>query len=176
MLDLSPDDRRLAVHVADVNDYILVYDIERREERRLPGVGIDGWPRWSGNGDSIVFASRQPGSDQELFIQPVTAAEKPRRISVPGVATRADSWSADGKLLAFGDSIATRIGLLSTSSGSVEWIDAGKSSQWGGAFSPDSQWLAYSSNETGVYEVWVRSLADSAIVRQLSVFGGVEPV
>jgi len=41
-------------------------------------------------------------------------------------------------------------------------------------FSPDGRWLAYSSDETGVYEVYVRSLPDGKVTRQVSDGGGTE--
>lgn len=43
------------------------------------------------------------------------------------------------------------------------------------AFSPDGRWLAYASNETGRYEVYVRSYPDRAGRYLVSVDGGTVP-
>ncbi len=43
-------------------------------------------------------------------------------------------------------------------------------------FSPDGRWIAYHSNETGRYEIWVRSYPDGEYVHQISVDGGIGPV
>jgi Tol biopolymer transport system component len=43
-------------------------------------------------------------------------------------------------------------------------------------FSPDGRWIAYQSNESGRFEIYVRSYPDGETVRQVSTDGGVEPV
>ena len=45
MFDLSSDGRRLAIHVSDNKDYILIYDIEHDASRRLPSTDSAGWPK-----------------------------------------------------------------------------------------------------------------------------------
>jgi eukaryotic-like serine/threonine-protein kinase len=42
-------------------------------------------------------------------------------------------------------------------------------------FSPDNQWVAYASNDTGKYEVYIAPLAAPAERRQISIGGGVQP-
>jgi serine/threonine-protein kinase len=50
------------------------------------------------------------------------------------------------------------------------------SQESGGEVSPDGQWLAYQSNESGGYEVYVRPLPDVNGSRvQISTGGGVHP-
>jgi serine/threonine-protein kinase len=44
------------------------------------------------------------------------------------------------------------------------------------AFSPDGRWLAYSSNESGAYQVYVRAFPDKGGKWQISNAGGVYPV
>ena len=43
------------------------------------------------------------------------------------------------------------------------------------AFSPDGRWLAYTSNETGRREVYVRPFSDGGAKVQVSTDGGTEP-
>jgi len=79
-------------------------------------------------------------------------------------------------VLAFGEGI-TRIGLLSINGPrDPEWVQTEGTSLWCADFSPDGRWIAYNSNETGRYEIWVRSFPDGDIVHQISVDGGIEPV
>jgi Tol biopolymer transport system component len=42
-------------------------------------------------------------------------------------------------------------------------------------FSPDGKWIAYQSNESGRFEIYVRSYPDGGTVRQVSTNGGTEP-
>ena len=44
-----------------------------------------------------------------------------------------------------------------------------------GQFSPDSRWLAYASNESGRYEVYVRPFPDAGGNWQVSTGGGSQP-
>ena len=44
-----------------------------------------------------------------------------------------------------------------------------------GQFSPDGKWIAYASNETGRYEVYVRSFPSSGGKWQMSTGGGSRP-
>ena len=43
-------------------------------------------------------------------------------------------------------------------------------------FSPDGRWIAYQSNESGRFEIYVRSYPDGETVRQISTDGGTEPL
>jgi len=58
--------------------------------------------------------------------------------------------------------------------GKIEWVDSPGSSDWGPSFSPDGRWVAFSSNRTGAFEIWVRSYPDGAVERQISDGGGIE--
>ena len=42
-------------------------------------------------------------------------------------------------------------------------------------FSPDGRWIAYQSNESGRFEIYVRSYPDGEVVKQVSTDGGSEP-
>ena len=49
-------------------------------------------------------------------------------------------------------------------------------SAWGPTFSPDGKWVAYNSDETGQFEIWIRSYPDLEKAYQISTSGGLEPV
>jgi serine/threonine-protein kinase len=50
-----------------------------------------------------------------------------------------------------------------------------RSSEGSSVFSPDGRRLAYQSNETGRFEIYVRSFPDGAQTLQVSTDGGIEP-
>ena len=58
----------------------------------------------------------------------------------------------------------------------VEWVESFGRNAWGPAFSPDGKWIAYSSEETGLYEIAVRSYPDGLVEHQISEGGGIEAV
>jgi hypothetical protein len=174
VLDLDPTDRKLALHVADVESYVWTYDIPSGRGTRLPGRRT-GWPIWSNDGELIAY---NDDTDQTLRIEPVggTAAGRP---AIPNEwSAQISSWSPDDRVLAIRgrDRDYSKIGFLDLDAGSVSWFENAGHFQWGAVFSPDGKWVAYSSNETGAFEVWVRSYPDGSVARQISDGGGMETV
>ena len=49
-------------------------------------------------------------------------------------------------------------------------------SEWGPAFSPDGRWIAYTSDEEGQYEVYVKPYPQTGQRWRISTEGGEEPV
>jgi Tol biopolymer transport system component len=155
---LSPDGNKLALYTSD----IWVYEWQRDTMTRLTfGPARSIYPVWSPDGRYIVFQTlggmfwtRSDGSGKP---QPLTQS-KNRQLPY--------SFTLDGKRLAFHelspqtqDDIWT-VPLKSDGTG----LRAGKpepflqtpSDERHGAFSPDGRWMAYDSNESGSYQVYVR--------------------
>ncbi len=175
VLDLSPDDQQLAIHIADVRDYVWTYDLSRQEGKKIVASDGYGHPKFSstgmiamgtaGNrrGTSIIIGS--PDSDEFRSIM-----DSDRRFG--GVS----GWSPSGEHVAVADWLEGGTGLVPVDgTGELRWLTR-QSGDWGTVFSPDGEWVAYSSNESGRYEIWIRSINNTQIRRQLSVGGGVEPV
>jgi serine/threonine-protein kinase len=163
----SPDGRRLALEILDgSNRDIWVQDLERDTATRLTFGGNAVGPMWTPDGRSIVFQdpeglswTRADGGGQSQPLLRTTGTAWPW------------SFAPDGKRLAYfelgkasyglwivpieGDSAALRVGkpeaLLQTS------FD-----ERCPTFSPDGRWLAYTSNESGQYEIYVRAFPEAA--------------
>lgn len=180
VFDLAPNGNRLAIQVADINDFIWIYDMDRQEGRRLTATGAAFWPVWSPNGTSIAFSSKRPGDLWKILRQDLDTRGASEELFTNPRPTSPNSWTPNGQVLAVSensDDGLIRIGFLSVEDFSnPKWPLAGGSNSWGAAFFPDGRWLAYGSDETGRYEVWVRSFPDGDTVRQISVDGGIEPV
>ena len=168
--DLSPDGERILVD-------------------GLPGVGIfeissgvveplvsGGWAIWTPDGRRVTYASRQAGTVWDIFEKPSDGSGTEDALVVRDLMQTPWAWSPDGRTLAFGEQDpAADIWLLS--------LDGeGLSRAWARTpaiehqpqFSPDGRWIAYASNETGRFEVYVRSL-DGNVTRPISSEGGAEP-
>jgi hypothetical protein len=170
---VSPDGGRLALHVADVNDYVLIWDLRRHEGRRLPGFEVAGWPIWSPAGDFVAVRAWPPGSAGALCIQRPDGGGPPSIIHKFDGEGSIRSWKAGAIMISDRTSGShVRMGLVPVpGSGRLEWLEFNCGANVG-ALSPDGRWVA--CDEQG--EIFVRSLADPTIVRQVSTDGGIEPV
>jgi Tol biopolymer transport system component len=180
----SPDGKRLAFELATgaAQADIWVKDLERDTVSRLTHLpGRNGWPLWTPDGKSIVFASSRQEAPGMYWIRADGSGEAQR---LTGGETRgvACSFSPDGKRLAYfqwnadgntqiwtvpveGDSDHPRLG-------KPEAFLRTSFSESYPVFSPDGHWLAYSSNESGAYELYVRPFPGPGGKSQISTGGG----
>jgi dipeptidyl aminopeptidase/acylaminoacyl peptidase len=89
------------------------------------------------------------------------------------------SWSADGKTIALTEDrpdTGTDIYILDVPSGRVTPFLNSKFNESYPDFSPDGRWLAYSSDESGRFEVYVRSFPAPDVKHLVSAEGGGEPL
>jgi Tol biopolymer transport system component len=180
---LSPDERSLAVSHLDVRSgfgEIWVHDLARRLAVRLTlGTGDDYMPTWLPGGREIIYASTRttPGDLYRV------ALERPGegRLWVRGTTYQGPcTVTPDGKRLVFeradaqgrtalwvkdldGDAEATRLG-------------SGTAAEFSADVSPDGRWLAYVSDATREWEVYVRRLDGSGGAIRISPDGGMQPL
>jgi Tol biopolymer transport system component len=179
VLDLSPDGKRLAIHVADVKDYIWIYEIESRQGRQLSAAEHNGWPIWSPDNLTIALTSFTEGMGAARILQRAVDAGAPsREIASLGMGMHAvSSWSPRRDPLASSSWLTSSPGIgFMTLDGKKTGFELTGHGEWGAEFSPDALWVAYASSETGRPEIWVRSYPDGKIAHQISVDGGMEPL
>jgi Tol biopolymer transport system component len=165
---VSPDGTRVAVTIWDypkgARD-IWLFAIGSGRRTRLTLDGLSWHPVWSPDNNRIVFAGRgeklfRRNSDGTGDEDPMPAAGGQDPIPLPSASTWPLSWSRDGRYLLYA--------VLSAAGSTDIWVlplegDAKPSSflgtpatQGNAVFSPDGRWVAYSSNETGAAEIYVR--------------------
>jgi Tol biopolymer transport system component len=145
MFDLSEDGRRLAIHVSDNRDYILIYDIANNASRRLPSMESAGWPKLSPNGDAIAYTTVSEEGPYRLVVQRLDSDRPPVAIAEARTRLTASTWSADGQRITFYEFLSNRIGIASvpregTAAPAPEYL------MFPGAthdISPDGRWLVY---------------------------------
>lgn len=172
-LDLSPDGTRLAVHVTGANDYVWIWDLRRSERRRLTGSFPAGWPIWSPTGEFVAFSSWLPDSTEtEIQTQRVDGGEPPHTVlrarSAFGFLVTG-SWATTRLSVSDGWGERMRSGIVSAAGQApVEWDET---PSYFDAISRDGRWMAF----LRAGQVYIQSLTDRSLVRQISTDGGTEP-
>ena len=160
---VSPDGKRVAVSTDDPKDSnVWIYDLAgSTAPRQLTLGGANRYPVWSANGERVAFQSDREG-DLGIFWQKADGTGTAERLTPKpeqGIAHIPDSWSPDGKMLAYtaikGSEAAVWIYSFQDKKVSVFAEKAG-ALIGRAAFSPDGKWLAYQSTETGTPQIFVQ--------------------
>jgi serine/threonine-protein kinase len=181
----SPDGRRVAMSRDSKNliAQIWVYDLDRGTLTRLTFDRQGWWPIWTPDGQRLVFTSLSRGEEvHDLYWMPADGSASPERLTQSDLSVQANSFSPDGEtlILVQNDHPETAWDVMTLhlddktrepqpllNSPFIEGL---------AELSPDGRWLAYASDESGQFEVYVRSFPDLGRKWQISTDGGVEPV
>jgi serine/threonine protein kinase/Tol biopolymer transport system component len=125
------------------------------------------FPVWSPDGSRIAFSSNRGGRN-DLYQKTANGAGDEQLLGKTGLGTSPTSWSRDGRFLLYtGLDGATRgdLWVLPMEAGSGEAKPVGLQKtpfdEHDGVFSPDIRWIAYTSDETGRNEIYVRPFLPS---------------
>jgi serine/threonine-protein kinase len=158
---LSPDGRLVAVALDNPGRQaqMWVRSLEDGRETLLTPPGTNNWsPSWLGDG-SVVYAANGDGGAQ-LWSRRADAATAAELLLGPDVVSGWESAevSADGEWMVF--DAGSEIGARRLDGEGPQVSVARHPSLGGPALSPDGRWIAYTSQESGVEQVYVRPFPD----------------
>ena len=175
---LSPDGRQIVVDTVDELD-LWLYELERGTMSRLTVEQIHMHPVWSPDGDRVVFEEMQ---GQSLYWQAADGGA-PRELLLADESHLLTpvSFSPDGSALAFersADYVDYDIAILPLDGDRTprSFEASPEFREMSPMFSPDGNWLAYVSDETGQNEVYVKPYPGPGSRWLVSTSGGTEPV
>jgi eukaryotic-like serine/threonine-protein kinase len=183
---ISPDDSTVAVPRQDKaeGEDLWLYNIARGAWSRLTFDGKDNiLPVWSPDGSHIAFASVQGGL-ASVYEKAVNGLGQEEAIEKSPSGGRAPlDWSRDGRFLvegSYGKTASVWIlplspGQASGQTHSVPYLNEAYN-EIGARLSPNDQWIAYDSDETGRDEIFVQTFPKSGGKWQVSTDGGTRPV
>jgi Tol biopolymer transport system component len=177
---LSPSGNRVALQQgdpefkaeSDVDLWLL--DLTTDVHSRLTtSAGFDGDPVWSPDERALAFTSKRSGQEQLFKKDLVTGAEE----LLADARFVIDEWTSDGRLL-----VVRTIGAGAVHSIAIDGDRTPKllvdtpfdEDQL--RVSPDGKWIAFNTDETGRWEVFLARFPDFALKRQISNGGGVQPI
>jgi Tol biopolymer transport system component len=138
----------------------------------------DIWPFWSPDQTRIAFASNRSGTFCVMSkLSNGTGSDEFVFKDTDGVHTGPSQWSRDGKSIAVGRYLQGQwdVGVLDVATHKCRWVLTTNFNEQYPALSPDGRYMAYQSDETGVYQVYVLDLAGAGGKWQISNTFGVNP-
>ena len=181
---ISHDGRRVAVDEANQGGDIWVWDFESEEAVRLSvadgsesyavWTSNDARMAWSKSGSNIVsWKASDNSGDVEVITPPM------------GNGTQSVSpyfFTGDGRSLVFREQAhpdtGDNLGMISLDAGSAPtWLLAGEFDERNAELSPNGRWMAYQSDESGQFEVYVRPFPNVEDGQwMVSAAGGLKPL
>jgi Tol biopolymer transport system component len=182
---LSPDNQKAVMDIADAkanNVNIWLSDLQRGTSSRFTfDTTEDSAAAWSRDGSTIAYRSSL--SDTQIFVKASQGLQAPRKIfevspdhsnddMIPNV------WSPDGKQILCvkqpGEG-GSELDLVPVAGGnSIPFLKA-SNEVTAAQISPDGKWVAYASQESGDWEIYVTTFPSAAGKWQVSRGGGTEP-
>ena len=174
---ISPDGRLLTFAVRGVDTDIWLSELDRGTVTRLTyEPGENETPVWSPDGLRVAYSSSRAGQPRTIFWRPADGSGKEQVLRTSKAASHLSSWSRDG-VLAFTEFKGTQgdIWVLPVGRGEARAFVETPFNEHGAMFSPDGKWLAYTSDESGQDEIYVRPYPGPGAKTQISTDGGSEP-
>ena len=182
----SPDGRSLAVTIGSargVNRQTSIYNLALGTLTRFTQEGGGHAPVWSPDGTRLAFTAEGPTTDAEdVFVQPVDRSAPPVAVVRAPDDQHASAWPSDSVLVFF-TATAARAPGGSVGGGFVDIVNPFTRgpprpylhAQWGEydpSISPDGQWAAFTSLESGSPEIHVRRFPQAEVGGQWKVSSG----
>jgi Tol biopolymer transport system component len=177
---ISPDGKRIAVSIEGTTGLDLwLYETDRAVFSRLTFKGTNSYPLWSPDGRSIAYSSLVVGSVPNILIKRSDGVGEAQKVHESEDAQVPSAWTPDGKVLLYLERFPeTRwdIMMIRPGDGSPPrpFLQT-KDIEAFPVLSPDGRWVAYQSDESGQFEVYVTPFPGPGGKWQVSTDGGQFP-
>jgi Tol biopolymer transport system component/DNA-binding winged helix-turn-helix (wHTH) protein len=177
-VDVTPDLKQLAMAVeTDAGVDLWIGDLQRGAVSRLSNDGGSASPAWRPDGLEIAFAYSKAGPFN-LFVRPAHSDAAPKLLLESEWNQFPTSWSPDGRRLAFTEFhplTGADIWTLDLVTRERRQVVRTLFDESHARFSPDGQWIAYMTNDSGRWDVFVRPASGAGPRIQVSTDGGAWP-
>jgi serine/threonine-protein kinase len=182
-MTLSPDGHRLAVAIAgQPNSDIWIKQLDHGPLSRLTvGPFLKYRPTWSPDGKTVAYLVDPGNNNASIYERPADFSGTAKKLLGSDKALAEALWSPDGHWMVVRTTLPTRDLFAFHPGVDTSLTPIATSPQFderAATLSPDGQWIAYESDETGRDEIYVRPFPRAANGgrRQISSEGGAEPL
>jgi serine/threonine protein kinase len=179
---ISPDGSKIAIEVTEPRNAtwdVWVFDVARGVRTRFTfgPSSLNGKPVWAPDGSQLLYRSDR-GVKANLYVKSFAGSATEELILDNDHPKDPADWSADGKYILYTEFTSQTKGdvwVLPTDGGEpfpflqTEFIEMHP------RFSPDGKWIAYASDESGGFEVYVAPFPGPGRKWQISSAGGLDP-
>jgi eukaryotic-like serine/threonine-protein kinase len=180
---ISPDGKRLAFETRDPSGpdgprlwTAELSSVAGRRPLALVAGAINWAPMWTPDGERLVFIVSGERGDAVYWRRADGTGDAEHLIDTRA----AEGWNDGGVQMRFLTLKGNRdygISLFDMKTRTVtHLVDWPGSAQHSSSMSPDGKWMAYASNETGRYEVWIEPFPRSGARLQVTREGGSHPL
>lgn len=179
---LAPDGRRMTLDTRGAgDDDVWVWDLDRETFTRLTvSPQADQYGVWTPDGKRVVFSSTREGVPN-LYWRPADGTGLVERLAPSPNDQYPHAVSPDGKHLVYrehGPTTGRDLYVLPLDDArQPRPLVVTEFTELNAEFSPDGRWLAYQSDASGDFEIYVRPFPSMDTARwQISTAGGTQPL
>ncbi|MGH9385656.1 MAG: protein kinase domain-containing protein [Vicinamibacterales bacterium] len=180
---LSPDEKSVALSLLDSKTQspdVWILELTRGGLSRVTSNPLNDWfPVWTPDGSRLFFASNRGATFTIYHKAPSDVGEGQLLSGAPSLATYPTDVTSDGRMIVchqatadFGYDIVT---MSSTVGAEPQPYHRSRFNEVEARFSPNGRWIAYASDESGRFEVYVRPFPAAAGQWPISAGGGMQP-
>jgi Tol biopolymer transport system component len=181
---LSPSGRRVAIQRGDassasgaVSSDIWMMDLATNVLSRLTNdPALDSDPSWSPDERKLAFTTNRTGR-RAVFVKDLATGQETLLFDFPRSVV-VDEWTPNGRFVVFRAPGPRAIYALPMTGGAAPLLleETPGSIKDQSHVSPDGRWIAFNSDESGTWEVYLASFPAFSEKRQISTNGGMQPM
>jgi serine/threonine protein kinase len=177
---LSPDNKKVAVVIRNGEDYdIWIFDVPRKTLSKLTFGGLNRTPVWSPDGKTIAFSKRTKDGKSAIFTKPYDGSGDETELYSAKYRLYLNFWTRDGKYLIIdylAQNAQSDLLVLPLTGDKKPWmyLESPKD-EYESSISPDGKWVTYLNDESGSYQIYVRSFPNKEGKWQISTDVAEEP-
>ncbi len=178
---LSPDNKKVAVVIRDGENFdIWIFDIAARTLNKLTFGGLNRTPLWSPDGRSIAFFKRTKDGKTGVYVKPSDGSGEEKMVfDAKDIRVYLNQWSRDGKFLLVDHltkNSQSDLLVIPLVGDKVPWsyLESPRD-EYESSLSPNGKWISYLTDESGSYQIYVRSFPEKEGKWQISTDVAEEP-